>query len=155
MEIKHLADVPTAIPTLAAWVYGEWGRWMEPDVNPETLMGTFEKRTTPHQIPETFVALNQGVPIGTASLVAHDMQERQDLTPWLSAVYVPMELRHRKIGSALVRTVMEEAQYLGVETLYLFTPDMMPFYRSLGWEELEVAEHKGRPVTIMTINLSP
>jgi len=28
MEVKHLADRPEAIPTLAAWVYDQWGHWM-------------------------------------------------------------------------------------------------------------------------------
>ena len=103
----------------------------------------------PGQIPETFVAVEDGEPLGTASLVAHDLAERMDLSPWLAAVYVAPEFRNRGVGSALVQAVMDEALALGVEELYLFTPDKMSFYGRLGWKVLELREHHGTDVTVM------
>jgi len=149
MEVKHLADRPEAIPTLAAWVYDQWGHWMSPDATPETLAREFEKRTIPGCIPETFVAVEGDAPLGTASLVAHDLPTRMDLSPWLAAVYVAPEFRDRGVGSALVQAVMDEAQALGVERLYLFTPEKMSFYGRLEWQVLERTKHRGRDVTVM------
>jgi GNAT superfamily N-acetyltransferase len=149
LEVKHLAEHPDVIPTLAAWVYDQWGHWMSPDTTPETLAAKFEGRTVPGRIPETFVAMEGEVPLGTASLVAHDLAERRDLSPWLAAVYVAPDCRNQGVGSALVRAVMDEALALGVEALYLFTPDKMRFYGRLGWKVLEHREHHGTDVTVM------
>jgi GNAT superfamily N-acetyltransferase len=149
MKVKHLAEHPDVIPTLAAWVYDQWGHWMSSDTTPETLCREFERRMVQGQIPETFVAVEDDVPVGTASLVAHDLAERMDLSPWLAAVYVVPDSRNRGIGSALVRAVMDEALALGVEELYLFTPDKMSFYSRLGWEVLEHREHRGTDVRVM------
>jgi N-acetylglutamate synthase-like GNAT family acetyltransferase len=87
--------------------------------------------------------------LGTASLVAHDLAERRDLSPWLAAVYVAPAARNRGVGSALVRAVMDETLVLSIEELYLFTPDKMTFYSRLGWQVLERRQHRGRDVTVM------
>jgi GNAT superfamily N-acetyltransferase len=122
---------------------------MPPDATQETLAREFRRRTVPGQIPETFVAVEDSQPLGTASLVAHDLAERRDLSPWLAAVYVAPDARNRGVGSALVRAVVDEALALGVEALYLFTPDKMSFYGRLGWKVLERREHRGTNVTVM------
>jgi predicted N-acetyltransferase YhbS len=122
---------------------------MSPDTTLETLCREFEGRMVPGQIPEMFVAVENGEPVGTASLVVHDLAERKDLSPWLAAVYVAPEFRNRGIGSALVRTVMNEALVLGVEEFYLFTPDKASFYSRLGWKVLEHRERRGEDVTVM------
>ena len=70
--------------------------------------------------------------VGSASLIAQDMDTRPELSPWLASVYVAAEHRRQGIGSALVRRVAQEAAALGVETLYLFTPDQEHFYARLG-----------------------
>jgi GNAT superfamily N-acetyltransferase len=149
MKVKHLAEHPDAIPVLAAWVYDQWGHWMPPDTTPETLRREFSRRTVQGQIPETFVAVKDSEPVGTASLVVHDLAERKDLSPWLAAVYVAPDSRNRGIGSALVRAVMDEAMAFGAEELYLFTPDKMSFYSRLGWKVLEHRKHHGTDVTVM------
>ncbi|MBN1976389.1 MAG: GNAT family N-acetyltransferase [Anaerolineae bacterium] len=149
MKVAHLAEHPDAIPTLASWVYNQWGHWMPADIIPETLAREFEKRTIPSCIPETFVAVEGHAPLGTASLVIHDLAARRDLSPWLAAVYVAPEFRNQGVGSALVQAVTDEAQALGVERLYLFTPDKMSFYGRLGWQALERTKHQGRDVTVM------
>jgi GNAT superfamily N-acetyltransferase len=149
MEVGHLTKHREVIPTLAMWVYGEWGHWMGADATPQTLVAAYEERTIRGRIPETFVAVEDGEPVGTASLVVHDMAARRDLSPWLAAVYVAPEFRNRGIGSTLVRAVMDEAKALGVEELYLFTPDRMRFYGRLGWQDLEHREYHGTDVTVM------
>ena len=116
MRIEHLAERIAVIPILASWVQEEWGHLL-PDVTFEALVSEFEERTTNHKIPETFVAVKDTKLVGMASIVKHDMSTRKDLSPWLAAVYVAPESRNRGIGSRLVRTVMQEADTLGLEML--------------------------------------
>lgn len=42
MKVKHLAKHPDVIPTLAAWVYDQWGHRMSPDTTLERLCREFE-----------------------------------------------------------------------------------------------------------------
>ena len=44
---------------------------------------------------------------------------------------------------------MDEARTLGVQALYLFTPDRMRFYDRMGWKVLEHREHHDTDVTVM------
>ena len=96
---------------------------------------------------------SNSVLIGTASLIEHDVPTRAELTPWLASVYVDPRFRKRGIGSALVRAVLQEARNLGLEKLYLITPDQVPFYRRQGWQEMEEIVYRGEAVTIMVYAL--
>lgn len=150
VEIVHLAVCPEVVPTLASWVAGEWGAVL-PGVTFGDLVARFEAATVPGRIPETFVAREDGRPIGMASLVAEDMSTRPDLSPWLASVYVIPQARRRGVGSALVRRAMDAMTRLGIDRLYLFTPDQVPFYRRLGWEPLARTRYRGEDVQIMVV----
>ena len=146
--IEHLAKHMAEIPTLAMWVHEEWGHLL-PDTTLEAFISDFENRTTPGQIPETFVALADDKPLGMASLVKHDMLTRKDLSPWLASVYVPPNSRNGGVGSRLVKAVMQEAEAMGVEKFFLFTPDRVKFYQRQGWKVLEEYHYRGEEVVIM------
>jgi len=148
MRIEHLAEHIAVIPTLASWVQKEWGHLL-PEATLETLVSEFEERTTRHKIPETFVAVKDDHPLGMASIIEHDLTTRKELSPWLAAVYVAPESRNRGIGSRLIRTVMREAETLGLERLYLIAPNKMRFYSRLGWKVLEHTKYRGENVVIM------
>jgi GNAT superfamily N-acetyltransferase len=148
IRIEHLADHPDTIPTLAAWAKAQWAHWLT-DVPVEKIEAAFERRMTPGRIPDTFVALDSDVPVGTASLTEEDLPARRDLSPWLATVYVLPTYRNRGIGSRLVRAVMEEAGDLAVPVLYLYTPDKVSFYRRLGWRPFAQSARSGDAVTVM------
>jgi N-acetylglutamate synthase-like GNAT family acetyltransferase len=88
-----------------------------------------------------------------ASIIAADMTVRPELTPWLASVYVIPEARRRGVGSALVRRVMDEMDALGIDQLYLFTPDQVPFYRRLGWAPLERVRYRGKEMQVMVYEM--
>lgn len=152
MEIINLADTPDHLPRLAAWHHHQWSY-----LNPEhTLRQRVEKMRTHLEnrlIPSTFVAMDNG-PLGSASIVEHDMDTRTELTPWLASVFVAPEHRRKGVGSALVRHVMDRAGQNGIERLYLFTPDRAPFYAKLGWRKVSDEDYHGRAVTVMEIELT-
>ncbi len=152
MYLAYLADHPEFIPTLAQWHHAQW-RYLDVDVSIEDRIANFKAHLGRSQIPTTFVALETSTLLGSASLIAHDMDTRPDLTPWLAAVYVAPAYRRRGIGTALVQRVAQEAKELGVEKLYLFTPDKRTFYERRGWIVLEQTRYRGYNIVIMKQNL--
>jgi N-acetylglutamate synthase-like GNAT family acetyltransferase len=148
VSVEHLAEHTMAIPQLAAWVQWEWG-YLLPETTFAMMVSTFKKRVFYHQIPETFVATADRQIVGMASIDQYDMTTRPDLSPWLAAVYVTPEFRHKGIGSRLVRAVMQEAVVLGLDRIYLFTPNKMNFYNRLGWQFFENTIYRGEEVVIM------
>ena len=158
MHIGYLADHPAFIPTLARWHYHQWN-YLSPGDSIERRVEGLHKHLGKTQIPTTFVAYNPAeggteTVIGSASLIAADMDTRPELSPWLASVYVDEQRRRQGIGSALVRRVAEEATALGAETLYLFTPDQERFYAGLGWVVVERCTYRGYPQVVMALSLS-
>jgi GNAT superfamily N-acetyltransferase len=153
ITIEHLADHTDTIPQLARWLLAEWGHLL-PRENRATIATIFGGRTHRDRVPQTFVAMDGSQPVGMASLEAHDMVTRPELSPWLSGVYVLPEYRGHGVGSALVEAVVAATASLDFETLYLFTPDRMSFYQRMGWQEMEKVRYRGVDVVIMRYTLS-
>jgi GNAT superfamily N-acetyltransferase len=153
VHIAYLADRPAFIPTLARWHHAQWS-YLDVGVSAEQRAVRLQAHLGRRQIPTTFVALRGDTLLGSASLIAHDMDTRMDLSPWLASVYVAPEHRGRGVGTALVRRVVEEAKALEVETLYLFTPDKEGFYAHLGWSVLDRTSYRGYQVAVMALRAS-
>jgi len=147
--IDYLAEHPYAVPAVVAWLHSEWGQCVGA-TSVEEWIPRLQRRLSRGRIPTSFVALRDGVAVGTASLIEHDMSTRPELTPWLAAVYVHPEARRQGIGSALVERAFREAAELGVETLHLFTPDQQRLYARLGWTPRETTRYRNEEVTIMS-----
>ncbi|MFW5998870.1 MAG: GNAT family N-acetyltransferase [bacterium] len=150
MRIEYLADFPEYLHTVNNWTYEEWGH-LSPKTKEERL-NDLKGRLNKNMIPLTFIALKGDKPVGTASIFKYDMETHKHLSPWLAAVFVDPEHRREGIGSRLVKRILKKADNLGYKTLYLFTPDMMNFYRQLGWKEKEIVNYKNMEVTIMEYN---
>lgn len=152
MEIDFLVNHPRFITPLAIWQHAMWG-----NLNPNaTLAGRIERlqsHTGQPAIPTTVVAFAGDTPYGSASLVKNDLTTRPDLSPFLASVYVGEAFRGRGVASALVQRVMAEAKTLGVEKLYLITPDQQRLYSRLGWEEEETIAYRGEDVSLMSVLL--
>jgi N-acetylglutamate synthase-like GNAT family acetyltransferase len=85
-------------------------------------------------------------------LVAHDMDTRMDLSPWLAGVFVAPEYRRHGMGAELVQRVIGDAAALGVQRLYLYTPGTEHFYSRLGWSLVERTSYRGADVAVMSYN---
>ncbi|SHF70722.1 Acetyltransferase (GNAT) family protein [Modicisalibacter ilicicola DSM 19980] len=148
---RLLADSPH-LSRVARWQHEQWGR-----LYPETSFRAWQEELRgicgTRGVPSVFLALEEGRPVGTASLVEDDMEVRRELTPWLASVFVLPEWRGKGVASHLVRRVEHEARQAGIERLYLFTPDRQALYRRLGWETHEALVYRGEEVTIMTRRL--
>ena len=105
------------------------------------------------QVPSVMVACAHDALLGSAMLVAHDMDTRPQWSPWLAGVVVAPEHRRRGIGASLVERVITEARTLGFPTLYLYTFNTEQYYARLGWRLMERAIYLGADVTIMSLEL--
>ena len=152
MRIDYLHDHPLLVCELARLHFAQWGH-LRPDESIEDRTQRLEASCGRGGVPTVVVALEDGAILGSAMLVAQDMDTRPDLTPWLAGVYVVAGKRRSGVGSALVRRIEAEAAALGVERLYLWTPDMMPFYAQLGWTLDETCAYLGVQVAIKSRRL--
>ena len=150
IRIEYLKDDNNVIPLLAQWHYDEFGR-LSPGDSVEERLAKLKAQAGSRQIPLTLVAFSGETLLGSACLVAHDMDTRMDLSPWLATLFVAPEHQNQGVGSALVERAVEEAQKLGVKTLYLFTWDREKLYARLGWSVIERSVYHGRQVTVMSI----
>jgi N-acetylglutamate synthase-like GNAT family acetyltransferase len=135
VRISYLIDSPEYIPQLAEWLFEQWG-----SILGEKTLEARIKKLNAHmnrdQLPIAWVAHANGQLLGTAALRVHDLEGREDLTPWLGGVFVGPQFRRRGIGEALCATVETAAKSRGIQTLYLFTLDKQAWYSRQGWTVL-------------------
>jgi len=147
MQIRALADLPEAIPTLAEWFCAEWQAF------DGRSRGQIEAqlRDNLHRdsLPITFVAMDGSEVIGTVSLDLADLPPYDHLSPWLASLYVMPPRRREGVGRALVNHLADYARERGLSPLYLWTPGSTRMYAECGWEAFESATYAGRPITIM------
>lgn len=148
MNIAYLADHKEVIPILAQWFFQKWA-YLHPDRTLDDVQRLLTERTNTEKIPVALVAFEGNELLGTVCLKVHDMDTRLDLTPWLAGLYVAAPRRKQGIGATLVSAIEKKAHELGVQALYLYTPESETFYARLGWHVKERTEYHGYPVSIM------
>ena len=139
-RIEQLGRRPELLPVVAKWIYEEWWEG-EDEASLEKLTGLLRPHLVPDRIPLTLVALIGSEPVGTATLLEHDVgtEKWPELCPWMAAVYVVPEQRHRGVGGALVKAIVAQAATIGRNVLYLLTVGREEFYAALGWQVLDRA----------------
>jgi predicted N-acetyltransferase YhbS len=148
MQIDYLADHPEFGTLLAGWHYEEW-RTLLPDWTLAQAVAGLQSHTGRCQIPTTLVAVENGQPLGSASLLEDDLDGWEHLSPWVASVYVVPERRGQGIGKLLLARAVEDARVLGVPILYLFTAGQQAYYERLGWVLLQRVRHHQTEVVIM------
>ncbi|MGZ3237494.1 MAG: GNAT family N-acetyltransferase [Burkholderiaceae bacterium] len=149
-QIQSLADHQLHIPTLAACHHAQFG-YLAPAVTIEQRIEKLTASAQKGKLPFTIVAIVDNQLIGAASLLPKTITH-QHLSPWLSSVYVAPKFRKQGIGSALTQHLLQESANIGIEKVYLFTPNAEALYASLGWSVMEYSEYLGHQITIMSIS---
>lgn len=104
--IVRTSERPDLVPVVARWLWEAF--W--PDETPLAYVeGVVAASVAETGCQQTFVLLADGGPVGTASLVEHDLDERPDLTPWLAGVYVAPAMRGRGYAGRLIGAVEDAA----------------------------------------------
>lgn len=150
--IVPLAARPDLVPLVAEWGHATWGH-LAPGDTAAKRAERLKRHLQVDAVPSTIVALDAaGTPIGSAALLAHDI-DGDPRGPWLASVYVVPERRGEGFGKAVVGAIEASAARAGIGLLYLFTPDKMSFYAGLGWTAIESLDHRGEHITVMTKRL--
>src|ERR1043166_3753608 len=148
VEISYLIEYPEYIPQLAQWLFEEWD-----SILGENTVEVRIKKLNAHlnrdQLPIAWVAHANGKVLGTAALRVHDLEGREELTPWLGGGFVGPPFRRQGIGAELFALVEDEGRARAIETLYLFTLDKQAWYSRLGWSMLAPCVWHERPGSIM------
>jgi GNAT superfamily N-acetyltransferase len=116
-----------------------WQAWWKPHGHPlETIRDRLRENMAPSLIPLALVAHEDGRFLGTASVIASDLPERPQFTPWVAAVWVEPGARGRGLGAALVDRATQACFDLGAAKAYLCArPERQAFYERLGWTKIE------------------
>jgi len=154
VRIESIGDHPDLVETVARWQWEEWGH-LDPADSLATRIASLRDQKSHDRIPATYIALNDAEPLGSASLVAHDMSTHRELSPWLASVYVTPAARGRGVASALVRHAVAQTAAMGVARLYLYTENAQGLYEKLGWRVIATERFQGHSVTIMAIDPVP
>jgi len=148
VQVSYLSEHPEFIPTLASALLAHYGDLL-PEDSFETRAEKLRRHLNRDSLPIAWVAHSEAGVAGTAALRVHDLEGREDLTPWLGGVYVLPEHRRRGVGAALCATVERKAASLGVQTLYLFTLDRQTWYADMGWRPFDHCTWRGQAGAIM------
>lgn len=92
--------------------------------------------TTLNSLPRWYLLVNDNDEIvGGYGLITNDFNSRQDLWPWLCALYVEESERGQGLGSMMLEHGKCEAKKLSFDTLYLAT-DHVDYYEKYGFTYL-------------------
>ena len=156
VETVVLGSHPEWIRIIANWHWDEWGH-NDPSGSLAQWIDGIAAWAHSDRMPCTLVAAEHGEPVGSVSLLAHEavaQPECEDMTPWLSSLFVLAAHRRRGIGALLVRQCEAWARSFGSDRVYLHTSTARSFYARLGWTALHELEQPGRRVTVMTRELT-
>jgi predicted N-acetyltransferase YhbS len=99
-------------------------------------------------LPITFIALHGDELVGTVGLWRCDLISRQDLTPWLAALYVDESQRGSGLGLRLQQHVQDYSRQAGFNELYLYS-DFSGYYERHGWHYIgDALDYPDRPVRL-------
>jgi GNAT superfamily N-acetyltransferase len=154
VDIGCLADHEEFVATLVQWHHKEWA-YLRPGDTIEARTRRIRNACGHQQIPTAFVAFTGTELLGSAMLIAHDMDTRLEFSPWVAGVFVAPIHRGKGIGTALVKRTVEEASILKVPRLFLYTPGAEEFYVRLGWQSLERPRYHEVDVVVMSKEVTP
>jgi GNAT superfamily N-acetyltransferase len=146
--IVTTAERPDLAPLTAHWRWEAFSRDSGTSFD-DVLADAQQTAAVVQLMPRTFVLLIDGEPVGTASLVTHDLAERPDLSPWLAGMFVPSHVRGRGYAAQLVTAVEQAAAAAAIPTLWLYTGRAARIYARAGWDTVEDIQHNGKPFVLM------
>jgi GNAT superfamily N-acetyltransferase len=136
VAVSDLRRQPQFRDVVADRIWRAW--WKERGTPLGELTAWVDSSLAASAVPFMMVAHDGPDFAGAASVIASDLAERPQFTPWVATVWVEPACRGRGIGRALVAQAAAAAFALGTETLYLCAREHLhDFYAGQGWVPLE------------------
>jgi GNAT superfamily N-acetyltransferase len=134
--ISDLRQQPEFFDTVAMRIWQAW--WDAEGASLDYISARLRENMSETQIPFALVAHDGDAFLGTSSVIASDLAERSQLSPWVAAVWVEEAARGHGVGAALVERAAQDCFALDIDRAYLCArPRMLGFYKRLGWTLLE------------------
>jgi len=155
LKAKQLSECPEHLMTVGRWIYHEW--WSKRHDSSEVVLSWLRTHTQKDKVPFTVIAFADGAPVGSCCVIENDCVHRKQYAPWVAAVFVQPEMRHRGIASMILQEAAAIAGRAGVMGLYIDCLAITaPVYEKNGWKiyEREVGD-KDSVVMLRTIDRGP
>lgn len=150
MEILPLSAVPQHADQLTEWLWRAFGDENSRDFFASIIASSLKEA----DFPVTFVAVENGKALGTVGFWRCDLISRQDLYPWLAALYVDVDARGQGLSEALQQHVIAYAQARRYQRLWLWAT-FSGYYERFGWTPSgEALEYPNKPVGLYSRDLT-
>jgi GNAT superfamily N-acetyltransferase len=147
MTIISVLENPEYKDKIFSYVHSKWGNKKTFDLYKDCIYHCKKP------LPNWYVLLDNDKEAGCAGLIANDFISRQDLYPWLCALYIEKEHRGKGYGNLLIQRIKQDAYLKGFKNLYLCT-DHVGYYEKSGFIYIGDGYHPwGETSRIYEINL--
>jgi N-acetylglutamate synthase-like GNAT family acetyltransferase len=135
-QIADLAAAPHFFDTVAERI---WREWHAPrGATLAALHARLGQNMTGAALPKAFVAHEGRTFLGTVSLIASDLDERPDLSPWVAALWVEPDAREKGVGADLLAHATSAALASRAADVYLCAREgVRAWYLKRGWRLIE------------------
>lgn len=148
LRVTTVRQRPDLLPIIAEWLWREW--WERKGRTLEETEATYAECVAERGAPQTFILLEDDIPVGTVTMARKDLDERPDLTPWLAGVFVIPDRRGRGYVRHLFAEFEKACRAAPIDVAWLYTNTAERIYLRAGWEPTEVINRVGKlPVTLM------
>jgi len=135
-QVQQLSECLQHLETVGNWIFYQW--WSRRCDSAEVVLAWLRTHTQKDKVPYTVVALVEGIPVGSCSVIQNDCVHRPQYSPWVAAVFVKPEMRHRGIASAMLQEAAAIARRADVKGLYIDCLAVTaPVYEKNGWKVYE------------------
>ena len=135
-QVQQLSECPQHVEAVGNWIFDQW--WSRRHDSAEVVFTWLRTHTQKDKVPYTVVALVEGIPVCSCSVIDNDCLHRPQYSPWVAAVFVKPEMRHHGIASAILQEAAAIAGRAGVKGLYIDCLAMTaPVYEKNGWQVYE------------------
>lgn len=149
LTISDLRQTPEFFDAVADRIWRAW--WKERGFPLSYIAGRLEENLKAKQLPIALVAHEGPTFLGTSSVIASDLEDLLQYTPWVAAVWVDPQHRERRIGRALVARAASDVFDLGIDRVYLCAEKRRRnFYVRQGWVPIE-EDVGSRQVTVFAL----
>lgn len=131
MMIQPLYQAPHHAEQVTEWLWQAFGQGL----SRAFFVSVIEHSQQPNALPLTFIATEGETLLGTVGLWRCDLISRQDLFPWLAALYIDETQRGRGLGQALQQHVIQYARQQGYASLHLYAA-FRDYYERFGWQHI-------------------
>lgn len=150
MKVSLLADCPTAMQAVADMRWQEWGHPPEPE-DPAWWLETTTREAGRDRLPVTWVARDaDGQILGAVGLDTYDLDERREVSPWVTGMIVRRDRRGEGVGRLLMQHLEHWASEHQIGEAWVGTDLAAGFYRRCGWVPQEIfTTSTGQEMTVL------